>query len=153
MKVIFQQDVKGHGKKGEVKEVAEGFARNYLFPRKLAVEASSANLNALKDQQRRERLRKERERAEAQELAERLKNLRVVISAKAGEGGRLFGAVTSKQISRHLKDVHGVQVEKKKIQLEEPIRSLGVTQVPVKLHPEVTVTIPVQVVEESPSRG
>ena len=148
MKVIFKQDVKGHGKKGEVKEVAEGFARNYLFPRKLAVEASSANLNALKDQQRRERLRRERERAEAQELAERLKDLRVVIPAKAGEGGRLFGAVTSKQISRHLKEAHGIQVEKKKIQLEEPIRSLGVTRVPVKLHPEVTVTIPVQVVEE-----
>lgn len=148
MKVIFKQDVKGHGKKGEVKEVAEGFARNYLFPRNLAVEASSANLNALKDQQRRERLRKERERAEAQELAERLKNLRVVINAKAGEGGRLFGAVTSKQISRQLRDVHGIQVDKKKIQLEEPIRSLGVTQVPIKLHPEVTVTIPVQVTEE-----
>lgn len=148
MKVIFKQDVKGHGKKGEVKDVAEGFARNYLFPRKLAVEASTANLNVLKEQQRRARLRKERERDEAQKLAERLKDLRVVISAKAGEGGRLFGAVTSKQISRYLKDVHGIQVDKKKIQLEEPIRSLGVTQVPVKLHPEVTVTIPVQVVEE-----
>lgn len=148
MKVIFKKDVKGHGKKGEVKELAEGFARNYLFPRNLAVEASTANLNALKDQQRRERLRKERERAEAQELAERLEDLRVVIAAKAGEGGRLFGAVTSKQISRHLKDAHGIQVEKKKIQLEEPIRSLGVTQVPVKLHPEVTVNLSVQVVEE-----
>ena len=90
----------------------------------------------------------EREGMSQQELAERLEDLRVVIAAKAGEGGRLFGAFTSKQISLHLKDAHGIQVEKKKIQLEEPIRSLGVTQVPVKLHPEVTVNLSVQVVEE-----
>ncbi|GGE05904.1 50S ribosomal protein L9 [Marinithermofilum abyssi] len=148
MKVIFQQDVKGHGRKGEVKEVAEGFARNYLLPRKLAVEASQGNMNALKDQKRREQERKKEELEEAQKLAQRLEKLDVVLKAKAGEGGRLFGAVTSKQISQHLKQEYNIKVDKKKIQLDEPIRTLGVTRVPVKLHPKVTATISVQVVEE-----
>jgi large subunit ribosomal protein L9 len=148
MKVIFQQDVKGHGRKGEVKEVAEGFARNYLLPRKLAVEASQGNMNALKDQKRREQERKKEELAEAQKLAQRLEKLDVVLKAKAGEGGRLFGAVTSKQISQHLKQEYNIKVDKKKIQLDDPIRTLGVTRVPVKLHPKVTATISVQVVEE-----
>ncbi|OYD07941.1 50S ribosomal protein L9 [Paludifilum halophilum] len=148
MKVIFQQDVKGKGKKGEVKEVAEGYARNYLLPRKLAVEASSGNMKALKEQQRREEARKEEERAEAKQLAEKLEKVDLTLRMKSGEGGRLFGSVTSKQISQHLKKEHGISVDKKKIQLSEPIRTLGVTQVPVKLHPKVTATLSVQVLEE-----
>jgi large subunit ribosomal protein L9 len=148
MKVIFQQDVKGQGKKGEIKEVSEGYARNYLFPRKLAVEATEGNLRAWKDQKRREEARQQQERQQAQALAEKLKDLQVTIRAKAGEGGRLFGAVTSKQISEQLKQAHGLKVDKKKILLEEPIRSLGVTRVPVKLHPEVMATVAVHVVEE-----
>jgi large subunit ribosomal protein L9 len=148
MKVIFQQDVKGQGKKGEIKEVSEGYARNFLFPRKLAVEATEGNLNAWKEMKRREEARQQQERQQAQELSEKLKDLQVTIRAKAGEGGRLFGAVTSKQISEQLKQAHGLKVDKKKIQLEEPIRTLGVTRVPVRLHPEVTATVAVHVVEE-----
>lgn len=148
MKVILQQDVKGQGKKGEVKEVSEGYARNFLFPRKLAVEASSGNLNVLKEKKRREEERKKEEKTEAQELAEKLEKAEITLRTKSGEGGRLFGSVTSKQISQHLKKEYGLQVDKKKIQLKEPIRTLGVTKVPVKLHPKVTATLSVQVLEE-----
>ncbi|MFC4077255.1 50S ribosomal protein L9 [Salinithrix halophila] len=147
MKVIFQKDVKGQGKMGEVKEVSEGYARNFLLPRKLAVEASSGNLNALKEQKRREEERKNEELAEAKELARKLENLDVMLRTKAGDGGRLFGSITSKQIGQHLKQQHGIQVDKKKIQLNDPIRTLGVTKVPVKLHPKVTATLSVQVLE------
>jgi len=148
VKVIFQQDVKGKGKKGEVKEVAEGYARNYLFPRGLAVEASSSNMNALKDQQRRQEQKRKEELANAQELAKKLEQLDITLHTKSGKGGRLFGSVTSKQISQHLKKEYDIQIDKKKIQLNEPIRTLGVTQVPVKLHPKVTATLSVQVLAE-----
>lgn len=148
MKVILLKNIKGTGKKGEVKEVAEGYARNYLIPRKMAVAATEGNVNALKDQKKREAKRKEREQQEAEVLAEKLNDLKVVLSVKAGEGGRIFGSITSKQIGQALKKNYQLNVDKKKIQLNEPIRSLGVTQVPVKLHPEVTATLFVQVVEE-----
>lgn len=148
MKVIFQQDVKGQGKKGEVKEVAEGYARNYLLPRKLAVEASSGNINALKEQKRREEVRKKEELSVATELAKKLENVHITFHTKSGEGGRLFGSITSKQISQQLKKEHDLQVDKKKILLKEPIRTLGVTKVSIKLHPKVTATLSVQVLEE-----
>jgi large subunit ribosomal protein L9 len=148
MKVILLKDVKGTGKKGEVKEVAEGYARNYLIPRKLAVMATEGNLNSLKDQKRREEKRKEEERIEAKRLGEKLSGLTVKLTTKTGEGGRIFGSITSKQISQALKKQFQLDVDKKKIQLDEPIRSLGVTKVPVKLHPEVTAELSVQVVEE-----
>ena len=148
MKVILLKDVKGTGKKGEVKEVAEGYARNYLIPRKLAVAATQGNMNALKDQKRREERRKEEERKEAEALAEKLNNMKVTFPMKLGKEGRTFGSITSKQISDTLKKKHQMNVDKRKIQLNQPIRSLGVTKVPVKLHPEVTATLVVQVVEE-----
>lgn len=148
MKVILLKNIKGTGKKGEIKEVAEGYARNYLIPRKLAVAATKGNVNALKDQKEREAKWKEKERQEADALAEKLNNLRVTLSVKAGEGGRIFGSITSKQISQALEKNYQLKVDKKKVQLSKPIRSLGVTQVPVKLHPEVTATLFVQVVEE-----
>jgi large subunit ribosomal protein L9 len=148
MKVIFQQDVKGQGKKGELKEVAEGYARNFLLPRGLAVEASTGNINALKDQKRREAARKQEELEKARRLAAELENITVTIHTKAGDGGRLFGSVTSKQISQMLKQEYRLQVDKKKIQLDEPIRTLGVTNVPVKLHPKVTATLSVHVREQ-----
>lgn len=149
MKVILLQDVKGTGKKAEIKEVSEGYARNFLFPRKLAVPATEGNMNTLKEQKRRENKRKEEELKQAQELGKKLEGLTVTLSTKAGEGGRVFGSVTSKQISQELKKKHHLDVDKKKIQLNEPIRSLGVTKVPVKLHPEVIAVLSVQVVEES----
>ncbi|MDR6225392.1 50S ribosomal protein L9 [Desmospora profundinema] len=148
MKVIFQQDVKGQGKKGELKEVAEGYARNFLLPRGLAVEASAGNINALKDQKRREAEQKQEQLEKARRLASELEKLEITLHTKAGDGGRLFGSVTSKQISQHLKQAHGIQVDKKKIQLDDPIRTLGVTNVPVKLHPKVTATLSVQVLEQ-----
>ncbi|SDX28719.1 LSU ribosomal protein L9P [Marininema mesophilum] len=148
MKVIFQQDVKGQGKKGEVKEVSEGYARNYLLPRKLVVEASAGNMNSLKEQKRRDEERKVVELEQAKKFAEQLAKLDITLHSKAGEGGRLFGSITSKQISQHLKREQGISLDKKKIELDEPIRSLGVTKIPVKLHPKVKTTLSVQVLEE-----
>lgn len=147
MKVILQKDVKGIGKKGELKEVADGYARNYLLPRKLAVEATQGNLKVHSAQLKSKEKRTAEELAEAQALAKQLAAEKVVISAKAGEGGRLFGAVTNKQIAEALKQKK-YNIDRRKIVLDEPIRSLGVTQVPVKLHQEVTATLAVQVVEE-----
>ncbi|ALS25829.1 50S ribosomal protein L9 [Paenibacillus cisolokensis] len=147
MKVIFLQDVKGQGKKGEVKDLSEGYVRNFLLPKKLVKIASDGNLKTLEVQQKSEEKRKEREREEAKALAGRLEQLTVVIKAKAGEGGRLFGAITSKQIAEALAAM-GIKVDKRKIELDEPIRALGVTQVPVKLHPEVKATLKVQATEE-----
>ncbi|WP_044641402.1 50S ribosomal protein L9 [Risungbinella massiliensis] len=148
MKVILLQDVKGTGKKGEIKEVAEGYAQNFLLKRKLALPASDGNLNTLKDQKERDERKKEAEVESAKELAKKLEGLKVVISAKSGDGGRLFGAVSSKQVAEELKKQHQVKVEKKKLVLAEPIRTLGFTQIPVKLHPKVTATLQVQVVEQ-----
>ena len=148
MKVILLKDVKGTGKKGEVKEVAEGYARNFLIPRKMAVAATQGNMNALKDQKQREQRRKEEERKEAEALAEKLNKMKVSFSMKLGKDGRTFGSITSKQISEILKKQHQINVDKRKIKLDQPIRSLGVTKVPVKLHPEVTATLAVHVVEE-----
>jgi large subunit ribosomal protein L9 len=148
MKVILLADVKGTGKKGEVREVSEGYARNFLIPRKLAIPATEGNMNALKDQKQREERKKAEELQKAKELAEKLKGITVKLATKAGEGGRVFGSITSKQISQALKEQHKLDVDKKKILLNDPIRSLGVTKVPVKLHPEVTATLSVHVVEE-----
>jgi large subunit ribosomal protein L9 len=147
MKVIFLQDVKGQGKKGEVKEVSEGYARNYLFPRGLATEASKGNLKTLEVRKQSEERRKQQEKEEAEKLGKRLEQMTVVIRAKAGEGGRLFGAITSKQVAEALAK-EGIEIDKRKIELEEPIRTLGVTKVPVKLHPQVRATLSVQVAEE-----
>ena len=147
MKVIFLQDVKGQGKKGEVKEVSEGYARNFLIPRGLAAEASKGNLKTLEVQKQSEERRKQQEKEEAEKLGKRLESMTVVIRAKAGEGGRLFGAITSKQVAEALAK-EGIAIDKRKIELEEPIRTLGVTKVPVKLHPQVRATLSVQVAEE-----
>jgi large subunit ribosomal protein L9 len=147
MKVIFLQDVKGQGKKGEVKDVSEGYARNFLFPRGLAKEASQGNLKTLEVQKQSEERRKQQEKQEAEALGKRLDAMTVVIRAKAGEGGRLFGAITSKQVSEALAK-EGIEVDKRKIELDEPIRTLGITKVPVKLHPQVRATLSVQVTEE-----
>ncbi|WP_202081549.1 50S ribosomal protein L9 [Caldalkalibacillus salinus] len=148
MKVILQKDVKGIGKKGEVKEVAEGHARNYLLPRKLAVEATQGNMSTLEAKMNSEKKKKEEELQQAKELAKQLENEKISIPAKAGDGGRLFGAVTNKQIAESLKKKK-YKIDKRKIELDEPIKALGVTQVPVKLHPKVTATLHVHVVEQS----
>ncbi|QTH42874.1 50S ribosomal protein L9 [Cohnella sp. LGH] len=147
MKVIFLQDVKGQGKKGEIKEVSEGYARNFLLPKGVVQIATEGAKKTLNQQVASAQKKKDNEKKEAQELAARLSELTLVIKAKAGEGGRLFGAITSKQISEALEQ-QKISVDKRKIELEEPIRALGVTKVTVKLYPDVKGTLSVQVVEE-----
>jgi len=148
MKVILLQDVKGQGKKGDVVNVSVGYARNFLLKNNLAKEATKGNLNALKAKKRKEAKRAEAEKEEAIKLKETLENITVEIKAKAGEGGRLFGSITNKQIADTLKKIHNHTVDRRKIELDEPIRALGYTNVPVKLHPDVTGTIKVHVTEE-----
>lgn len=148
MKVIFIKDVKGQGKKGQVKEVSEGYATNFLLPRGLARPATDGNMKTLENQAAAEQRRKEEEKAEAQALGKKLDELTVTLKAKSGEGGRLFGAITSKQVAETLASAHGISLDKRKIEMNEPIRHLGVTQVTVKLHPEVKATLKVQVTEE-----
>jgi large subunit ribosomal protein L9 len=147
MKVIFLQDVKGQGKKGEIKEVSEGYARNFLLPKGYVQIATEGNKKALDQMKASAEKRKAKEKEEAQALAEKLSEMTIVIKAKAGEGGRLFGAITSKQISETLEKMN-IKIDKRKIDLDEPIRTLGVTKVPLKLYPEVKGTLNVQVVEE-----
>lgn len=147
MKVILQQDVKGHGKKGQMVDVSDGYARNFLLPRKLAVEATAENINTMKMQDKAKKAREAEEKAAAQATAEKLKGCQVKISAKAGQGGRLFGAITSKEISEELKAQHGLDVNKSKIVQAEPIKSFGSYEVKCKLGYEVTGTIYVLVVE------
>ncbi|WP_027094460.1 50S ribosomal protein L9 [Cohnella thermotolerans] len=147
MKVIFLQDVKGQGKKGEVKEVSEGYARNFLLPKgyvQIATEGAKKTLDQINASIQK---KKEREKEEAQALAAKLSEMTVVIKAKAGEGGRLFGAITSKQIAEAL-EKQKITIDKRKIELDEPIRTLGVTKVTIKLYPDVKGTLSVQVVEE-----
>jgi large subunit ribosomal protein L9 len=148
MKVIFTQDVKGKGKKGEVKDVAEGYARNYLFKNNLAVEATNANLSALKARKNKEKKLEQEELEKAKKLKEKLEGLTVEFQAKAGEGGRLFGSITSKQIAEELNKQHKIKIDKRKIELEQPIKALGYTNVPVKLHPEVEGMIKVHIGEK-----
>ncbi|MGP4081309.1 50S ribosomal protein L9 [Pseudalkalibacillus sp. R45] len=147
MKVIFIKDVKGKGKQGEVKNVSEGYARNYLFPHNLAKEANKGNLKTLEKKKESEKKQAEEERHEAVKLKDELEQLTIELSTKAGEGGRLFGSVTSKQIAAELKKKN-YKVDKRKIELSDPIRSLGYTNVPIKLHPEVTATLKVHVTEQ-----
>lgn len=146
MKVIFLQDVKGQGKKGEVKELSEGYVRNFLMPKGLVAIASEGNVKQLENQKQSELKRKEKEKENAQALAARLGEMVVVIHSKAGEGGRLFGSITSKQIAEEL-EKRGISLDKRKIELPDAIRSLGTTTVKVKLHTDVTAELRVQVSE------
>ena len=148
MKVILQQDVRGQGKKGEMKEVSDGYARNFLLPRKLAVEANSDNLNAFTLKEKAKAAQLAKEKAQAQENAEKLKGVVVKIAAKAGAGGKLFGAVTSKEISDALLAQFGIEIEKNKIVQADPIKNYGSYEVKCKLGHEVSGTVHVLVVEE-----
>ncbi|NOU68691.1 50S ribosomal protein L9 [Paenibacillus pectinilyticus] len=148
MKVILLKDVKGQGKKGEVKEVSEGYAQNFLIAQGLAAPATQGTVKVLDNQKKAEQRRKDQEKADAQALGEKLGEMTVQIKAKSGEGGRLFGAIPSKQIAEVLEKQYKIVIDKRKIVLEEPIRTLGVTKVPVKLHAEVTASLNVQVTEE-----
>ena len=147
MKVIFNVDVKGQGKKGEMKEVSDGYARNYLLPRNLATEATADNLNALKLKEKAKAAQMAKEKAQAEENAKKLSGVQVIIRAKAGSGGKLFGAVTSQEISKALKEQFDIDIEKNKIVQADPIKTFGAFTVKAKLGYEVSGTINLLVVE------
>ena len=155
MKVILLQDVKALGKKGEIVNVSDGYARNAILPKKLGVEATTKNLNDLKLQTGRRitfeysMIRGVNDKEEhAKELAEEIGTKKVVVKIKSGEGGRIFGSVSTKEIAQAAKEQAGLDLDKKKMQLGESIKALGTYEIPVKLHPKVTATLRVQVVEE-----
>ena len=147
MKVIFHEDVKGQGKKGELKEVSDGYARNYLLPRKLASEATADNINALNLKEKAKAAQIAKEKAQAEENAKKLGGVQVIIKAKAGNAGKLFGAVTSQEISDARKAQFDIDIEKNKIVQAEPIKTFGSFSVKAKLGYEVSGTINVLVVE------
>ncbi|MGJ7913687.1 50S ribosomal protein L9 [Neobacillus sp. LXY-1] len=146
MKVIFLKDVKGKGKKGEIKNVADGYAHNFLLKQGLAVEATTANMSSLDAQKKKQEKEAAEELEEAKKLKLTLDQTTVELTAKAGEGGRLFGSITTKQIAEELQKKHGIKIDKRKMEIE-PIRTLGHTKVPVKLHHDVTATLTVHVME------
>lgn len=149
MKVIFLKDVKGKGKKGEIKNVADGYAHNFLLKNNLAIEANQASISALDGAKRKEDKQAEQVLEDAKTLKEKLEKLTIELKAKSGEGGRLFGSITTKQVAEQLQKSHGIKIDKRKMDLDDAIRALGVTKVPVKLHQEVTATLKVHVTEEA----
>ena len=147
MKVILLEDVKTLGKKGEVVNVSDGYARNMLLPKKLGVEATPKNLNDLKLKKAHQQKLAQDNLEAAREFAKNLEGKEVVLSLKVGEGGKTFGSISAKEISDAAQEQIGMTLDKKKLQLESPIRSLGITEVPLRLHPEVTGTVKVVVKE------
>lgn len=147
MKIILVQDEKKLGKKGDVIEASEGYARNYLLPKKIGIEANAKNMNDLKLQKNKEEKLEKEQLDAAKALAEQLESKQVVLKMKAGEGGRAFGSVSAKEIAAAYKEQNSIELDKKKIQLPESIKSFGVYEVAVKLHPQVTGKLVVKVVE------
>ncbi|QJA09792.1 50S ribosomal protein L9 [Romboutsia sp. CE17] len=148
MKVILLKDVKGTGKKGEVKEVSDGYARNFLLPKKMAVVADNTAMKELNEKNKAIENKAQKEYEAAVELGKKMEEMNIVIYSKAGEGGRLFGSITSKDIAEQLKKQHEVVVDKRKVLLEEPIRVLGSTFVEIKIHQKVVTKIRVDVKEK-----
>ena len=147
MKIILLQDEKKLGKKGDVIEASEGYARNYILPKKIGVEATSKNMNDLKLQKANEEKLAQEQLDAAKALAAELETKQVIVKIKAGEGGRTFGSVSTKEIATACKEQHGIEIDKKKIQLPESIKTFGSVEVAVKLHPQVVGKLTVKVVE------
>lgn len=147
MKVILLEDVKSLGKKGATVNVSDGYARNALLPKKLAVEATAKNINDLKLQKAHEEKVAKKQLEEAKAFAEELASKQVTVSIKVGEGGKVFGSVSSKEIAEAAREQLGYDLDKKKIQMAAPIKALGTTPVPIKLHPKVTAELKVIVKE------
>ncbi len=145
MKVILNQDVKGQGKKGDMVEVSDGYARNFLLPRKLAKEATKENINIMQGQKDSQEYRKKKELEEALATKESIEKVTVTIKAKAGENGKLFGSVTSKEIAEELKMQHHIKLDKKKFVLPDGIKALGTTEVEIKVHQGVSAKLKVSV--------
>lgn len=145
MKVILVEDIEKLGHKGDVVEVADGYARNYLIPRDLVLEATPANLKELEKRKKRQAGREAQEEAKAKELAARLRDRTIVVQAKAGEGGRLFGSITGQDIARTVALDLGVELDRRKIELKDPLKALGEHIVPIRLHKDFTVEVTVKV--------
>lgn len=148
MKVILQQDVRGKGKRGQMIEVAEGYGRNYLLPRKLAVEATADNVNTMRMNDKATAERQARERAEALEISKRLKDITVTVACKGGGAGRLFGSVTSQEIADSLKAQTGIEIDRRKIVISEPIKTVGQFTVKCKLGYEIAGDLKLNIVEQ-----
>lgn len=149
MKIILLQDVKALGKKGEIVNINDGYARNFILPKNLGVEANNKNLNELKLQKRKEEKIAQDHLDAAKELAAKLEAGKVELSIKVGNGGRVFGSVSSKEIAQAVKDQMGLEIDKKKIQMKDPIKMPGIQHISIKLHPKVTAELKVVVAEEA----
>ena len=149
MEVILLEDVKTLGKKGQIVKINDGYARNYVLPKKLGLEATAKNLKDLKLQKARQAKEEAQELADAKALAVKIEEKAVTVSMKIGEGGRTFGAISTKEIAAEAKQQLGLDIDKKKMKLDEPIKTLGTHDVTVKLHKDVTATLKVKVVEKN----
>jgi large subunit ribosomal protein L9 len=147
MKVILKGDVKNLGSMGQVVDVADGFARNYLVPRGLAVEANTKSIKSLEHEKKVIQEKAKKIKSQVQDISEKISSMTIVIKAKVGEEGKLFGSVTSMDIAEQLKN-EGIEIDKKKISLEEPIKRIGSYSVNIRMHPEITTQVNIQVVEE-----
>ena len=145
MIVILKRDVKGTGKAGDVVKVSDGYARNMLLPKGLAEEATKINVHTLEKAREKREEEEKKAKAAAEKQAEEMKNMKVEIVTKAGEGGKLFGSITTKDIADALMEQHGINIDKRKIVLDQPIKEIGVKRVKVKIYPEITATIAVEV--------
>ena len=148
MKVILLEDVKSLGKKGQIVNVSDGYARNMIIPKKLGLEATEKNLNDLKLKQKHEEKLAAKKLADAKQMASDLEQIKITVAMKAGEGGKVFGSIAAKEIAQAAKDQHGLDLDKKKIQLSEPIKTFGMHEVPIKLHTQVTGRLYVLVQEK-----
>ncbi|MDI6828080.1 MAG: 50S ribosomal protein L9 [Armatimonadota bacterium] len=148
MKVILTREVKKLGKPDDIVNVAEGYARNYLFPKKLAVPADEAHLAELKKRKRAEELKGEKLREEAKDIAERLNEVQITVTGKVGSGTKLYGSITHADIAEALEKQTGIKIDKRKIELEEPIKSLGMYDVPIRLHRDAVAHLKVEVIGE-----
>lgn len=148
MKVILLEDVKSLGKKGQIVNVSDGYARNMIIPKKLGLEATEKNLNDLKLKQKHEEKLAAQKLQEAKQMASDLEKIKITVAMKAGEGGRVFGSIAAKEIAQAAKDQHGLDLDKKKIQLSEPIKTFGMHEVPIRLHTQVTGRLYVLVQEK-----
>ena len=148
MKVILKSDIKGVGKKDQIINANDGYARNYLFPKNLAVPADKENMAKLNSKQKANEYKRGVELEEAKKLADKISTLTLNIAIKAGENGKIFGSVTSKEISENLKSKYKIEVDKKKIELKEPIKTLGIFNVSIKLYEGVTAKLKVEIIKE-----
>ena len=148
MKIILLKDVKGLGKEGELINAKDGYARNFLFPKNLAIEATPGNMKKWEERRKIEKAKEKEEYEQALKLKEKIETIKVELKSKAGEGGRLFGSITSKDIADALKKQHKIDIDRRKIELKDNIKSLGITTVEVRVYPEVLAKLDVKVIEE-----